>query len=339
MTGSPARCVSIRCSDHECDACSVCLRDRCCRKDNPAYRLPALGSIAPYYGSLGVRSGDGNNIECHICGRWLRSVASHSWAAHDVTVAEYRSAFGLTGRGLIGEDLRSKLSARSRLRAQGRPFVPLAPATKEQRQAALAPLEARIRLRAAIKNNVRLITAQHSPVTVDKIRATKQEKSRAYEEHRICAICGNGYVVQRWQRQVTCSPECRSRHRSLLAKENMVRRIANNNAPLPPPLTAEVKEKLARMARARWAVAPQSARDAARIRLVAHMEQIGPEAAQRQRQEAAKIRAILYAKPHRCTAGCGTVIATKFPRTCSPECRRAVRVATAQATLRRRRDA
>ena len=99
------------CQGHLCDSCERCLgtRDkglgpRCCRNDNPGYSLPDLGSWMPFFGRLGHRNTDGTKIECHVCGEWFRSIGRHAYAMHNLTVLEYRAAFGLNSRGLQGEE-------------------------------------------------------------------------------------------------------------------------------------------------------------------------------------------------------------------------------------------
>jgi hypothetical protein len=83
------------CKGHPCDDCQKCVKGICCRRDNLTYKLPELGSIAPFFGSLGIIATDGVKIECHLCGSWFRRLVQHLYWNHDVTVAEYKSAFGL----------------------------------------------------------------------------------------------------------------------------------------------------------------------------------------------------------------------------------------------------
>ena len=47
---------------------------------------------------MGQMRYDGDRVQCHLCGRWLKMVGgSHLIAAHGVTVAEYREMFRLHG--------------------------------------------------------------------------------------------------------------------------------------------------------------------------------------------------------------------------------------------------
>lgn len=91
------------CAGHPCDNCKTCQRGRCCRRDNPKYKLPQLGEWdGPIYGELGVlHHDDGERVECHCCGEWFIHLGLHIWHAHDVTLEEYKAIFGLPSqRGL-----------------------------------------------------------------------------------------------------------------------------------------------------------------------------------------------------------------------------------------------
>jgi len=64
-------------------------------------------------------------------------------------------------------------------------------------------------------------------------------------------------------------------------------------------------------------------------------EQLGPEGLARQRTAAAQRKGELSRKPHPCPA-CGTILPTAHPITCSPACRRVIRVRTARASAAKR---
>jgi hypothetical protein len=50
----------------------------------------------PYYAPIGQMRYDGDRVQCHLCGRWLKKVGgSHVLAAHGITTAEYRDMFHL----------------------------------------------------------------------------------------------------------------------------------------------------------------------------------------------------------------------------------------------------
>lgn len=55
-----------------------------------------LASGEAYYAPMGQMRCDGDRVQCHLCGRWLKMVGgSHLISAHGITVAEYREMFHL----------------------------------------------------------------------------------------------------------------------------------------------------------------------------------------------------------------------------------------------------
>lgn len=70
-------------------------------------------------------------------------------------------------------------------------------------------------------------------------------------------------------------------------------------------------------------------------KLLRFAEQLGPEGLARQRTAAARRKGELSRKPHPCPA-CGSVLPTAHPITCSPACRRVIRVRTARASAAKR---
>ena len=55
-----------------------------------------LASGEPYYAPMGEMRYDGDRVQCHLWGRWLKMVGgSHLISAHGITVAEYREMFRL----------------------------------------------------------------------------------------------------------------------------------------------------------------------------------------------------------------------------------------------------
>ncbi len=84
------------CKGHPCDNCKTCQAGRCCRRDNPNYKLPELGDWdGPIYGRLGVLETDGDKCECHICGAWFHGLNRHAWNTHNLLAREYKALFGL----------------------------------------------------------------------------------------------------------------------------------------------------------------------------------------------------------------------------------------------------
>lgn len=84
------------CHGHPCDSCRTCLGGRCCRRDNPDYRLPNVGDWdGPVYGEIGVANVVGDTMECHACGGFFLSVGVHARRTHDLLADEYKAVFGL----------------------------------------------------------------------------------------------------------------------------------------------------------------------------------------------------------------------------------------------------
>lgn len=59
--------------------------------------VPPLTEIKDGHGYLGVMLRDraSDEVQCHECGKWAKSVGKHSQVAHDVSADEYRYKFGL----------------------------------------------------------------------------------------------------------------------------------------------------------------------------------------------------------------------------------------------------
>lgn len=330
MIDSPA-CVA----HPPCDQCPRCRQGRCCRRDNPEYRLPELGTITPYFGALGERNDDGERVECHVCGGWFYSIGSHSWAAHDLTAAEYRTAFGLSSSGLLGPAYRKRKRAlQQRLWRERRERPALVRPTREQRAAGQASLETRTKVAAARARVVpKLLAASHMPAAVAKMRRTKAERSRAFRERRACRECGRVFEVQRWQAQQTCTRECARAQRRKRGRAVALRRIAEGVVPRPPTMTDDMRRTIAAKATERWSHASDDERAAAAARLARYSESIGPDGAAEQRRRANAAAVAVTRKPHYCTAGCGRLLPRANPKTCSPECRKVVRQRTARAVI------
>lgn len=117
--------------------------------DTPQARPPRTTTIplppdrdwweGPIHGALGVLATDGERVQCHICGHFFRSLATHVTRGHGLPADEYRALFGLRHRtGLVGPTLREQLRQRGapvlgRYQGQGQEL--LATATPEQRSA------------------------------------------------------------------------------------------------------------------------------------------------------------------------------------------------------------
>ena len=78
--------------------------DKLCRPEMPQKtaqntRPEPLGHLAdgdPFYAPVGEMRRDGDRVQCHLCGRWLKMVGGqHLLAAHDITTVQYREMFRL----------------------------------------------------------------------------------------------------------------------------------------------------------------------------------------------------------------------------------------------------
>jgi lambda repressor-like predicted transcriptional regulator len=70
-----------------------------------------LADGTPHYAPVGCMLADGDQVCCHLCGRWFLSVASHL-SVHGWTKADYIAAFGLErGNPLSGEATHKRRSA------------------------------------------------------------------------------------------------------------------------------------------------------------------------------------------------------------------------------------
>jgi hypothetical protein len=67
------------------------------RQTEPAKTLP---DGTGYVGDIGIlaTAPDGGRVQCHLCGRWLRTIGgAHLGQRHGWNAEQYRAAFGLTG--------------------------------------------------------------------------------------------------------------------------------------------------------------------------------------------------------------------------------------------------
>lgn len=228
---------------HECDGCLSCRKGKCCRKDNPSYRLPELGEIKPFFGTLGWLTDDGERAECHVCGGWYGHLGAHVSRAHDLLPEEYKSAFGLNqGTGLIGPKTRGLRQLNT---DHLRPYndlgkQALASMTKEQRTAnsqGRRSLEAKARYAAAAERNRRIETHQCEICGKSFIasghdqneRRTcgRRECWRAVQRLRglkkvTCVICGTSWTQTSSVVRKTCSDECDAERRRRFTVQNGV---------------------------------------------------------------------------------------------------------------------
>lgn len=140
------------------------------------------------YGVLEV-SEDGEQVRCHICGRWFRSVGTHAAIAHGVDSRAYRERYGLPRLlPLTSPAFSRTISRDAKLRVGSTGWARFEDARDPQAAA-----------------DARDFT-NPSPVTVQgragRIAAVTPRVGAA---KRFCEVCG---AECRPPRQKTCSPQC-----------------------------------------------------------------------------------------------------------------------------------
>jgi hypothetical protein len=76
--------------------------------------MDGAGDVAEIHGEPGVLaiSPDGDQVQCHICGKWYVNLAGHVQQTHGLTADEYKEEFGLNRRtALVGASLSAIRSA------------------------------------------------------------------------------------------------------------------------------------------------------------------------------------------------------------------------------------
>lgn len=179
------------CAGHHCDQCRTCRSGHCCRRDNPNYTLPEMGSWeGATYGDLGVLVDDGARVECHCCGKWFRTLARHIWHAHDLTTHEYRALFGLgKRRGLCSAAVSA---AQAEVQRKRMPEVMAKLAIARDALAARTPEQ--------------IYADRHQPLRLETRKAVSQ--GRGGIKTNICQTCGGSFSGYWVKRRRACSPEC-----------------------------------------------------------------------------------------------------------------------------------
>lgn len=202
------------CDGHRCDDCTLCRRGRCCRRDDPDYRLPNLGDWdGPLHAPLGQLISDdgGDTLRCHACGTSWRKLGSHAWMTHDLTAAEYKAICGLPQKTALA-------SAATRARH-----------SKVARGAIAA---GRIDLDANRARSLEVWTREQASQAGQRAQAFQQAGNyghRVPEERRRCKQCG-GPMPTPMRSRLTCSPECRRRGLQDAARKSVSMRSRRGDA-------------------------------------------------------------------------------------------------------------
>jgi len=199
--------INTCCEGHICDNCYRCKHGFCCRKDMPDYHPPSFGDwTEPVFGEMAVLAADGDEVECHVCGKHYRSLPIHVFRTHGIWPYEYKILFGLNlGTALVGKSTSAKHSATARaMIATGR-LIPGGPErlpTAEQ----LSFIASRKRTPQGLRNaKAAAIKRGENPEFGAKISRTM----RAKRPTLICERCGNSFVRENPKRSKRyCTRKC-----------------------------------------------------------------------------------------------------------------------------------
>jgi hypothetical protein len=130
---------------------------------------------------------DGSAVQCHLCGRWYRDLASsHLLRAHGVSASEYRQLVGLRPRHPLQAPARSAAQAelmRRRITVEPRLRAAMALGERLARSGELQPLAERaLRERPAALERQRQLTTAGSRMgtaRAEAFRARREQQARA----------------------------------------------------------------------------------------------------------------------------------------------------------------
>lgn len=76
------------------------------------YQREQLDPVISGYGFYGILLHDPaeDEVQCHVCGGWFKSLGNHSWSAHGLDADEYRKEFQLVATPLCNMEKSEKLS-------------------------------------------------------------------------------------------------------------------------------------------------------------------------------------------------------------------------------------
>jgi len=149
-----------------------------------------------FHGERGVLaiSLDGEQVQCHICGRWFKHLGIHVVNGHQWSCADYREEFGLNrSTGLVAPETARKMYEATRknlMRWEHRPdFLYIEKGTRFE-----ARLEQRLHQRAAVRHY-----AQIERITIACERCGVSVETPAYRRRnrKYCDICAP--IVRRQQ--------------------------------------------------------------------------------------------------------------------------------------------
>lgn len=155
-------------------------------------------SAGHIFGEIGVFNDNGDKAECHICGKWYVSVASHAWQIHGIIATEYRELFSLNySQGLEADKERRGRKERGRREYRlGISVIKSKPAN------------------AAIFDKIR-----GRPQRFQSVLANIKVHPAEYIELH-CVVCGKYFIKTLTEKRLTCSNECRKKRRVEVSSGN-----------------------------------------------------------------------------------------------------------------------
>lgn len=150
------------------------------------------------FGECGVFLDKGDKAQCHICGGWYVSVASHAWQSHGILADEYRSLFELNySQGLTSDNLRMRQVERGKREYNdgiASKYITPRPFTEASRN----KTRGRKQRLQSVKANIETHPASYIEIT--------------------CIICGNKFIRTLTGKRLTCSQACRKQRRRDVTK-------------------------------------------------------------------------------------------------------------------------
>ena len=144
-----------------------------------------------FFGEKGKFNAGGDKAQCHICGEFYKSVASHSRQTHGINADEYRELFSLN----ISQGLVSKTLARRQSEIT----------TSLQNRGILNRFNGPNKEGIAASKKTR-----GRPQRKESVLHNKESHPTTYVS-KICTVCGKSFLVplRYWKRRFTCSLACR----------------------------------------------------------------------------------------------------------------------------------
>lgn len=211
------------------------------------------------YGRRGELESDGERVQCHVCGTYWLSLASHAFFSHDLMADEYRAIFELNRTtGLVGPRLRERRVELGRQRARLQPeadirrldavrptpeqFSAYFTGRKTRLETRLRPRDPDLKRRAYERLSARLKELLADPeweaAYRSKLAAARQRQVRP-RKTITCANCGKTLHVPPSKKTKFCGRPCSVALRQRRAAERLAasKLAAAQRAAARAPLT------------------------------------------------------------------------------------------------------